>query len=226
MIVVNDLIEEIITEMARQSSPPTSTPPSLSPPTSPPPPATPCISCVAGRQSNQNIPHKLFSPTPPPPPATPCTSPCVAGRQPSQNIPQNPLPLTSSPLPATPCIPCVARRQPNQNIPHNPLPPTSHPSLIHSLVEEILEDVSLLGTFNKMRKKIEDTHCEMTCLECETELEMSYKEDCKECGPGMITRLPKMTLVGMDAVALFPSLTGKRTGRTQGKKKSKLWSAL
>ena len=87
-----------------------------------------------------------------------------------------------------------------------------------------MENVSLLGRLNSKRKKIDGTHSEETCDECESELEMSYKENCDECGPGMSNKLPKMTLVGMDAVALFPSLTGKRTGRIVRKRilKSKM----
>ena len=48
------------------------------------------------------------------------------------------------------------------------------------------------------------------CEDCAAELKSSYKEDCKECGPGMEMELPRMSLVGMDAVALFPSMSGIR----------------
>ena len=56
------------------------------------------------------------------------------------------------------------------------------------------------------KKRIRD------CEECADELKKSYREDCIGCGPGMDPDMPRMSLVGMDAVALFPSLSGKRTG--------------
>ena len=41
------------------------------------------------------------------------------------------------------------------------------------------------------------------------------------CGPGMSTEMPRMTLVGMDAVALFPSMSGKKTAQIVRKRISR-----
>ena len=74
-----------------------------------------------------------------------------------------------------------------------------------NVLEEILDEVMEIEAFSR--------RAESGCKDCEETLKNSYREDCCKCGPGMSTSLPKMTLVGMDAVALFPSLSGKRTSR-------------
>ena len=53
----------------------------------------------------------------------------------------------------------------------------------------------------------------MVCKVCEEEKEKLDKEDCAECGPGIREEEKTLVLVGMDAVALFPSLTSKRTAK-------------
>ena len=64
-----------------------------------------------------------------------------------------------------------------------------------------------------MKLEIFKSRVEGECKDCEEILKDSYREDCSKCGPGMSASLPRMTLVGMDAVALFPSLSGKRTSK-------------
>ena len=53
----------------------------------------------------------------------------------------------------------------------------------------------------------------MDCEDCKEEIRKMMSEDCQECGPKLTREQLRLALVGMDAVALFPSLTGKRTGR-------------
>ena len=76
--------------------------------------------------------------------------------------------------------------------------------MMKKIVEEIIDEATELEAFGKQRGD--------ECEECEEEVKKSYKEDCSRCGPGMSASMPRMTLVGMDAVALFPSLSWKRTG--------------
>ena len=47
------------------------------------------------------------------------------------------------------------------------------------------------------------------CGECTEIFDKIVSKDCDECGKGVENK--ELAMVGMDAVALFPSLTGKRT---------------
>ena len=68
------------------------------------------------------------------------------------------------------------------------------------ILEEILIEVEL------MTKETE-------CTECAEEKRKKIERDCNECGRGVSWEENKYALVGMDAVALFPSLSGKTTAR-------------
>ena len=85
-----------------------------------------------------------------------------------------------------------------------------------NILEEVLDEVMDLEASSRRAKG--------GCKDCEEVLKNSYREDCNKCGPGMSTTLPKLIFVGMDAVALFPSLSGKRTSRIVRKRllKSKI----
>ena len=50
-----------------------------------------------------------------------------------------------------------------------------------------------------------------SCEECGEMVEQRISEDCEECGPGI--KPTCYAMIGMDAVALFPSMTGKRTAK-------------
>ena len=51
------------------------------------------------------------------------------------------------------------------------------------------------------------------CGMCGEEVQKIFMPDCKECGRGIGEEERNMTLVGYDAVQLFPSLESKQTGR-------------
>ena len=70
------------------------------------------------------------------------------------------------------------------------------------MTEEMLREVIEITDW---KARIEKNDCK----DCS---EKMMREDCTACGPGMEPELPKMALVGMDAVALFPSLSGRKTG--------------
>ena len=74
------------------------------------------------------------------------------------------------------------------------------------ILDEIIEMISETRDTIK-RRKIED------CRDCIEEMEKVMRENCELCGKGRDYEIPRMALVGMDAVALFPSLTGKKTAR-------------
>ena len=75
---------------------------------------------------------------------------------------------------------------------------------IKSIIEEILEDTIQII---QIKKRIEYRDC----CECNALLIKKREEDCEECGVQPAEE--ELALVGMDAVALFPSLTSKRTAR-------------
>ena len=74
------------------------------------------------------------------------------------------------------------------------------------IVEEVIEMIEETRNDHK-RQKVEG------CEECKEEIKKAMKENCKFCGDGIDYEIPRMALVGMDAVALFPSLTGKKTAK-------------
>ena len=113
----------------------------------------------------------------------------------------------------------VARVSPVAMVaPTSPTSPTSN-YVITSVVEEIITEVFKIEEFKKGQNPDTDKE-ERGCVDCGEELKRSYEEDCKECGQGMSPEMPKMTLVGMDAVALFPSLSGKKSGQIVRKRKA------
>ena len=56
------------------------------------------------------------------------------------------------------------------------------------------------------------------CAGCEDERRSKIEKDCSRCGGGVYREDESYALVGMDAVALFPSLSGKTTARIVKKK--------
>ena len=73
----------------------------------------------------------------------------------------------------------------------------------------------------------EDLDREMSRLEEELdslELEKRITQDCEECGPPIGMEMGKMCLLGLDVVALFPSMSSRKTGEIVRKRlmKSKL----
>ena len=57
-------------------------------------------------------------------------------------------------------------------------------------------------------KMVEQRKRKKECPSCVEEIEAAMKKGCS-CGPAVIKK--ELALVGMDAVALFPSMTGRRT---------------
>ena len=51
------------------------------------------------------------------------------------------------------------------------------------------------------------------CNECESVRMSSMEEECADCGEGIRQEQGEFAMVGMDAVALFPSLSGRNTAR-------------
>ena len=51
------------------------------------------------------------------------------------------------------------------------------------------------------------------CEECERTMKRKMSRDCKECGAGVEEGDDQFSMIGMDAVALFPSLSGKITAK-------------
>ena len=90
-----------------------------------------------------------------------------------------------------------------QPLPSSPPPPTPSPLpdpqsprwIIQKTLEEILEQV--------------------TCKDCKEERSQKLRENCQECGRGIEE---EWVLVGMDAVALFPSMSATTTGKIVKKK--------
>ena len=56
------------------------------------------------------------------------------------------------------------------------------------------------------------------CAGCEEEQRRRIEKDCRKCGDGVYREDESYALVGMDAVALFPSLSGKNAARIVRKK--------
>merc|ERR1711867_145227 len=64
-----------------------------------------------------------------------------------------------------------------------------------------------------MTSPVEDLDDDEDCEECKERIEEVMISACNDCGPASTREQLRLVLVGMDAVALFPSLTGKRTGK-------------
>ena len=71
--------------------------------------------------------------------------------------------------------------------------------VITDIVNDLIAQITAVSTTRKKRMK---------CSTCMDKIRMMMKEDC-ECGKA--TRSTELAMVGMDAVALFPSLTSRRT---------------
>ena len=69
------------------------------------------------------------------------------------------------------------------------------------VIEEILEDLE------QMVETATD------CKDCEVERRKLQEMECKVCGEGVKEGQDTFALIGMDAVALFPSLSGENTAR-------------
>ena len=72
--------------------------------------------------------------------------------------------------------------------------------IARDLVEEVLEEVKLITNADQG-----------DCKECEELKAAVMKRNCQSCGEGVLGEEEELSMVGMDAVALFPSLSGKRT---------------
>ena len=75
---------------------------------------------------------------------------------------------------------------------------------ITEIIEEMLEDTIQI---TQIENKIEHRDCK----ECDALIVQKREEECEECG--VQREEGELALVGMDAVALFPSLTSRRTAR-------------
>ena len=78
-------------------------------------------------------------------------------------------------------------------------------------VEEVAEIINYI-----LETTIEMSECRSSrkeCEECESLVKKISSRHCKDCGEGIQDEDMTFSLVGMDAVALFPSLSGKRTAR-------------
>ena len=82
----------------------------------------------------------------------------------------------------------------------------------HRVIEEIIEQTIEMTVWRKQWRE------ENECAECDEVLKKSQREDCVFCGPGIDPEMPRMSLVGMDAVALFPSLSGRKTSEIVGRR--------
>ena len=74
---------------------------------------------------------------------------------------------------------------------------------IKEILEDILEQVMMR---------------EENCVECEKEKRKMMSRDCDNCGEGITEEEEHFAMVGMDAVALFPSMGGKNTAKIVRKK--------
>ena len=54
---------------------------------------------------------------------------------------------------------------------------------------------------------------EEDCKDCMKKIAVKMEENCEACGPELREEEGEIVLVGMDAVALFPSMSGKETGK-------------
>ena len=69
------------------------------------------------------------------------------------------------------------------------------------IIQEILDEVEQIVEVTK------------DCKECEAERRNLQRMDCEVCGEGVEDDQDIFALIGMDAVALFPSLSGENTAR-------------
>ena len=79
-------------------------------------------------------------------------------------------------------------------------------ALAQGVVIDLIEMIAETRDRDK-RKSVEE------CEDCMMMMKVKIGDDCEECGVGEEFEIPKMTLIGMDAVALFPSLSGKNTAK-------------
>ena len=102
------------------------------------------------------------------------------------------------------CLNCVERRKGRKlgdKIPgEDPDNEQERRSVAEDILEELVEEtLEMLSDLEEIRN----------CKDCTEEIRKAAERDCEECGKG--EKAGVYALVGMDAVALFPSLTGKRT---------------
>ena len=71
----------------------------------------------------------------------------------------------------------------------------------------LLEIVEMIVETKDMDTRTEE------CEDCMMIVKKKIGEECDVCGEGEEYEIPEMALIGMDAVALFPSLSGKNTAR-------------
>ena len=79
---------------------------------------------------------------------------------------------------------------------------------INNIVEEIIEAATWLG---EMKREKEEQ--EQDCRDCAARTRRIIERDCVACGEGVSVEDKTTSLVGMDAVALFPSMSGETTAR-------------
>ena len=72
------------------------------------------------------------------------------------------------------------------------------------IINNILENTLKISRCKSSRQE---------CQECEKIVKRISTRDCKDCGRGIQEEDMTFSLVGMDAVALLPSLSGKRTAK-------------
>ena len=192
---MEQLLEEIIEEVIKSSSS------SSSPHTSPTHPA------------NTPNNHHLTHPTP-----GSQTHPCEAPSSTPPPLPPHPSPGWPNSRPSPPshqtgsqAFQCEAPSNKPPSLPPHPSPgrhtstgvaPSTTQPWMKELMEEIIDEVARMEAFTNSEK-------EEVCEDCDEEVKSSYMEECSKCGPGMSADLPRMALVGMDAVALFLAYQGR-----------------
>ena len=80
-------------------------------------------------------------------------------------------------------------------------------------VEEQTSKSNITEILEEIMSEVEEMSRTPDCPECEVEKRKIMERDCYKCGRGVTKEENQFALVGMDAVALFPSLSGRTTAR-------------
>ena len=110
------------------------------------------------------------------------------------------------------CKICIERRIVNTSIDtegqeeEGKLPEIEKEGKIKEILEDVIWEVIMTGRMEK-QEEVED------CNDCKIKIKEAIEKDCNECGRGLWEEEKELVMVGMDAVALFPSLSGEETAR-------------
>ena len=75
------------------------------------------------------------------------------------------------------------------------------------IVKDELVENAVMTAFVVEKEEVRD------CEDWDKVIELMMLEECEECGVALMKEDKEFTLIGIDAVSLFPSMSGEETGK-------------